>query len=220
MVEVGGERVSLLEAGVGPLVVLLHALGRDADDWVEVIEALATRYRCVAVDLAGHGDARRVPPFSFESMVADLERVLAWLDEPYALVTHSMGATVGWLHAMRGPERLTALVAEDTVPPRSGYDIPEPSPEPPEPVPYAWEARSTIIRQLNRPDPGWWPGLARVDVPCLLLSGREDDAELCDAAGLVPDCELVEVPVGHWIHQDAPDRFVTLVLAFLDERLR
>lgn len=217
MVDADGTGLSFLEAGDGPHVVLLHALGRDAEDWRPVVEALSDRFHCLAMDLPGHGRARRDPPYSFAAMAEDLALLVGQLDGPYALVGHSMGASVGWLHAMSRPRRLVGLVAEDTVLPRRGYGIEEPAAAPPEPVAYEWSARTEIIRQLNAPDPRWWPAMAEVDVPCLLLSGREADDELWDAADLLPDATLVEVPVGHWIHEQVPETFLSLVQPFLAE---
>ena len=48
-------KVRVLEAGAGPAVVLLHGNPDNADEWRLVIERLAARYRCIAIDFPGYG---------------------------------------------------------------------------------------------------------------------------------------------------------------------
>lgn len=56
-------------------IVLLHALGGQAADWVEEIEHFAGRYRVIAPDLRGHGASdRRLNWVEFEPQYGDWSR--------------------------------------------------------------------------------------------------------------------------------------------------
>ena len=47
---------SYLESGDGDPLVFLHALGRSASDWASVMEAMADRWWCLALDQRGQRD--------------------------------------------------------------------------------------------------------------------------------------------------------------------
>ncbi|MEM8903435.1 MAG: alpha/beta hydrolase [Actinomycetota bacterium] len=65
--------------GDGPPVVLCHATGFHARCWEPTARRLADRYRCVAVDLRGHGDTP--PPDDLDLRWAGMARdVLAVID--------------------------------------------------------------------------------------------------------------------------------------------
>lgn len=78
-----------------PTLVFLHGLGRMLECWIGQIEALSKDFRCLAVDLPGHGQS--VPPAeptvpSLASAVGVLLKELAV--EDCILVGHSMGCRV------------------------------------------------------------------------------------------------------------------------------
>src|SRR5215210_3409004 len=50
-----GHRVSYRTAGRGPLVVLIHGITGNSQQWDQVMPLLAERYSVVAPDLLGHG---------------------------------------------------------------------------------------------------------------------------------------------------------------------
>jgi esterase len=96
-IELDGGSFRYREAGASTAapVVLLHQLGRDAHDWDTVSAALADRFRVLALDLRGHGESPRAPPFTFEQMRDDVVRFADALRlERFSLVGHSMGGTV------------------------------------------------------------------------------------------------------------------------------
>lgn len=207
---------SYLECGGGDPVVFLHALGRAATDWVPVMEELESEWRCIALDQRGHGESVRPGEYSFEAMEADFRAFVDTLGlDRFALVAHSMGGTVGWLFARRTPERLQALVLEDTPVPTDRHEYPEIPDSPPEPVDYDWEARRQLFSQLSSPDLSLWEDVSRVDVPTLLISGSAFDEELDETARTLPQGEMIRIPVGHWIHEAEPELFVESVRTFL-----
>ena len=63
-------------AAPAPPVVLLHGLGGGALNWVELLPALAERYRVVVLDLPGHGRSGRLPPRAAMAAYADVVAAL------------------------------------------------------------------------------------------------------------------------------------------------
>jgi len=90
-------------------VVLLHGFGGTHRAWDGVIAALdRERYRPLALDLPGHGDAADVErPITFAGCVA---RVLARSPERFALCGYSMGGRVALHVALAAPERVSRLL--------------------------------------------------------------------------------------------------------------
>ena len=110
---VDGHRVGVTVVGTGAPLVLLHGVGRDRLDWSEVVPALATGRRVIAIDLEGCGDSEvwsdRV---TLRSMTEMVRRTLAALgvDGPVVAVANSMGGAVAMrLHA-DDPDALSGLV--------------------------------------------------------------------------------------------------------------
>ena len=107
--------LSVIDAGEGPAVVLLHGFPDRATLWRPQIEALvAAGYRVIAPDLRGFGDSDRpddVASYRLHRTVAD---VLALLDErgveQAAVAGHDFGSVVGWALAIRS-ERVTRYAA-------------------------------------------------------------------------------------------------------------
>lgn len=215
-VDLAAGRFSYLEHGQGDPVVFLHAMGRDARDWLSVMERLKGERRCIALDQRGHGQSVRPGVYSFEQLEADFREFVDALGlDRFVLVAHSMGSSVGWVFAEKTPARLNALIVEDTPVPTDGHKYPEVPVSPPEPVDYDWEVRRQLFRQLNSPDPAWRDNLTLVTSPTLLIAGSEDD-ELAETARILPDCELIIIEAGHWIHETEPERFVRAVRSFIE----
>lgn len=90
-------------------VVLLHGFSGTRRAWDGVIGLLdRERYRPLALDLPGHGDASDVPqPITFAGCVA---AVLAGVPERFALCGYSLGGRVALHVALAAPERVNRLV--------------------------------------------------------------------------------------------------------------
>jgi len=89
-------------------VVLLHGFAGTRHGWDLVAERLhPERYRPLALDLRGHGDARDARPVSFEACVAD---VLAAAPERFVLCGYSMGGRIAQHVALAAPDRVERLV--------------------------------------------------------------------------------------------------------------
>lgn len=73
-------------------IVLLHGFTQTGRSWDAVVAALGgERYRALAPDIRGHGEAADTRPVSFEAVRAD---VLALAPERFALCGYSMGGRI------------------------------------------------------------------------------------------------------------------------------
>lgn len=98
-------------------IVLVHCWMCNGSFWAEQVPALAERYRAIALDLPGHGDAtasREVWKVStYGEDVAGLIEGLG-LDD-VVLVGHSMGGPVSLRTAALAGDRVRGIVAVDTL---------------------------------------------------------------------------------------------------------
>jgi pimeloyl-ACP methyl ester carboxylesterase len=107
-IRVGGADVRLVEAGEGPLVMLIHGWGGSPRFWERVHEPLASRGRCVAPDLAGFHASGRV---TIPALADGLVELAAALDPaPARWVGHSMGGMISASVAASRPEAVARLV--------------------------------------------------------------------------------------------------------------
>lgn len=216
MIELGFRTTG--EPDDSPPVVLMHSLGDSAKTW-SAFTATLPRWS-IAVDLRGHGTSPRPGDYSFVSMTDD---VLSFLDAlghyTVDLVGHSLGGAVAQHIAMRVPHRVRRMVVEDIAPPPHESVPFEPPAPPTEPVDFDWAVVEPIKRIIRTPDPAWWDGLAHITADTLWLAGGQashvDQDRLRAAAARIPSVHVVEIPVGHNIHRDAPDEFAAAVIPFL-----
>lgn len=215
-VDLSAGEFSYLEAGEGPPLLFLHALGRSAADWLHVIEGLQGDWRCVALDQRGHGRSVYTTEYRFGLLEKDFREFVDTLHlAEFSLIAHSMGGVVGLLFAERTPERVQSLVLEDTTAPMERHEYPTVPTEPPEPVDYDWRARRQIFEELNSPNPAWWDSLPLVNARTLLIAGTQGDRDLEETAERLPDVRMVTIEAGHWIHECEPKRFLEVVKGFL-----
>ena len=111
---VNGLEVHLVEAGEGPLVVLLHGFPDFWYSWRHQIPALAAAgFRVLAPDLRGYADTeapRGVTAYRLEHLVADVVDLITVAGEQRAhLVGHDWGGIVAWTAAAAHPERFDRL---------------------------------------------------------------------------------------------------------------
>ncbi|MEV0343370.1 alpha/beta hydrolase [Nocardia sp. NPDC050713] len=98
----------------GPTVLALHGLTGHGHRWAALAAEHLPEVRVVAPDLRGHGRSTSLPPWDFETIVADLVELLAAeADGPVLVVGHSFGGAVGVHLAARHPELVRGLVLLD-----------------------------------------------------------------------------------------------------------
>ena len=107
-------RLHYVEAGEGPLVVLLHGFPDFWYSWRNQIPVLAReRLRVVAPDMRGYNlsdKPRGVDAYSIDRLTKDVSELIEHLGADTAhVVGHDWGAIVGWFFAMDHPTRLDRL---------------------------------------------------------------------------------------------------------------
>lgn len=91
------------DTGRGPAIVFLHGITCDRSNWRPVVDLLADRFRCVNVDLAGHGESPRTGAYDVFSQAGSVAAFLTAreIDRPL-VVGHSYGAFVATLVGASG----------------------------------------------------------------------------------------------------------------------
>jgi pimeloyl-ACP methyl ester carboxylesterase len=115
-IDAGGLRMHVAEAGEGPPLLLVHGWPQHWWMWRGVIPRLAEHHRLICPDLRGHGwtDA---PPSGYDKgqMSSDLLALLDALGlERVGYMGHDWGGFIGYLLALRSPERIERLIALNT----------------------------------------------------------------------------------------------------------
>ena len=100
------------DQGDGPALVFVHGFMNDATVWAGVTEALSDRFRCICVDLPGHGAS--VPTgagtYARHLVLDDVRRLLDTLgEEQVVLVGHSLGGYLSLALTIETPGRVAGL---------------------------------------------------------------------------------------------------------------
>lgn len=177
-------RLHTVRQGSGPPIVFLHGIGTGAASWKVVGDALADRYLTVAVDLLGHGDSPAPDErdqYTRDVALADIDDVLAELDESAVLVGHSLGGYLALSHVATRPGVARGIVVVNTGP---GFRDPDKREQ--------WNERSRRnahrfgvperVADLNlQHDSVVMDRLADIETPTLVLAGSEDRPEFAGA---------------------------------------
>ena len=110
-----GRRICYYDIGSGPVLVLVHGLGGDADEWAWCLGPLSATHRVVALELLGFGRSDK-PPIKYRigGFVEVLERFLHTLGiERASLLGHSLGGWIVAAFALQFPHRVDKLVLAD-----------------------------------------------------------------------------------------------------------
>ena len=114
VVTVGDHRVHCVEAGDGPLVLLVHGFPESWYSWRHQIPAIAEAgYRAVAIDVRGYGRSSKplaVEDYRMVRLVADNVGLVGALgSETATIIGHDWGAPIAWNSAMLRPDVFTAV---------------------------------------------------------------------------------------------------------------
>src|ERR1700733_11074981 len=121
--DLGEVRLHYVEAGDGPLVVLLHGFPDFWYSWRFQIPALVgAGFRVVAPDMRGYNLSSRPPgvqSYAAARLAADVRDLIAERGGSSALLAgHDWGAAVAWLTAIRHPEVIERLAILNVPHPR------------------------------------------------------------------------------------------------------
>jgi pimeloyl-ACP methyl ester carboxylesterase len=126
MVDVGGLKMHVAEAGSGPPVLLLHGWPQHWYAWRGVAPRLASEHRVICPDLRGFGWSDAPPgAYAKDTLAQDVVGLLDALElDRVELIAHDWGAWIGFLLCLEHPERFAHYLA---------LNIYTPWPEPPSP---------------------------------------------------------------------------------------
>lgn len=114
-VTANGIRIHYLEAGEGPLVVMLHGFPESWHSWRHQLTALADAgYRAVAPDLRGYGQTERpeaLEAFDIFQLTGDVVGLVNALGEQSAVIVgHDWGALITAYAALFRPDLFRAVI--------------------------------------------------------------------------------------------------------------
>jgi pimeloyl-ACP methyl ester carboxylesterase len=112
-IEVGGERIHLIERGSGPPLLLIHGFPSNAAAWSAIVPRLEGEHSMVAPDMVGFGQSTRRPrrPLTGDAYADRLAALLDALELGRVDVAGlSWGGSVAQRLAARHPMRLNRLV--------------------------------------------------------------------------------------------------------------
>ena len=209
---------------------------------------LAPEWRVVALDQRGHGHSDKPEDLSWDAFIGDLGALIdhLGLTGPVALVGNSLGGTVAFRFAAQHPERVRAMVIEES-PAFEDADLD---------FMRAWDGvhptRAALAEAIGdrlvwsvepsfrQVDSSWtlafsatqladaqeglngdfWDDWLSSTCPVLLVRGTNsravDGTLLEDMAKRRPNTILRSFDAGHVIHHDQPGAFAEGVRAFLD----
>ncbi|MEM1074387.1 MAG: alpha/beta hydrolase [Pseudomonadota bacterium] len=112
---VGAGDIRYLAQGDGQTFLLIHGVGLRAEAWSAVVKNLAPQFRCVAVDMPGHGET---PLNATRTLNEFRDRLAEFILENCAdvcVVGHSMGALLALELAAKLPGRVSAVAALNAI---------------------------------------------------------------------------------------------------------
>lgn len=132
-VEIDGIETHYIEAGEGPVLLLIHGGGSGADawgNWRGCIDAYAQEFRVVAVDMIGFGKSAKPDPETYNYGQTGRNRHMAAFVEhigggaPIAIIGNSMGGATAIGVTLLRPDLVRKLVLMGA----AGLDIANPDP--------------------------------------------------------------------------------------------
>lgn len=122
-VTIYGAKIHYVEAGSGPIVVLLHGLGSDARNWTFNITPLAQKFRVIVPDQIGFGQSDKpLINYRIATYVDFLDAFLKELKVNRAsLVGNSLGGWIAGAYTLAHPDKVERLVLVDA----AGFALPK-----------------------------------------------------------------------------------------------
>ncbi|MEX5713167.1 alpha/beta hydrolase [Parafrankia sp. FMc6] len=206
-VELGDVRLFYTDEGSGDRPLLLvHGYTADSHGWSWQLPHLVADHRVIAVDLRGHGwSSAPAGGYTTAQFAADLAGLLDHLEiERVVGVGHSMGGSVVSALAVEYPDRVAAVVAVDPA-----YLLPDETAGAIGPMLDLLVDRPGAVRPSE-------PYLRRRRCPVLTFYADPARAAIERAVFTDPRSRVVTWEgAGHWLHQERPAEFNTLVTGWL-----
>ena len=215
-IDVNGKRMAYVEMGEGDPIVFQHGNPTSSYLWRNIMPPLASRGRCIAVDLIGMGDSDKLDdpgPESYRYLEHREYLFKAWemlgVDRDVTLVIHDWGSALGFDWASQHPERVRGICYMEGIPCPISWDEltwPRQIPLDGEPADVAaiaeryaaWLGESPIPKLFINADPG------------AILVGRQREF-----ARSLPNQTEVTVRGSHFIQEDSPVEIATAISDWL-----
>ncbi|WP_372941706.1 alpha/beta fold hydrolase [Shewanella sp.] len=101
------------DQGTGPAILFCHGLLASSQMWQSQITELAKQYRCIAVDLWGHGQSKTLPE-SCDNLQDVANNLLDLMDalevSNFAVIGHGCGGAIATEMVLMAPARVRGLV--------------------------------------------------------------------------------------------------------------
>jgi haloalkane dehalogenase len=114
---IDGNKMHYIDTGEGPTLLFVHGNPVWSFEYRNVVAALQSSFRCIAVDLAGFGLSEAAPGFS-HLPIAQSEVLVQLIEEldlrDYAIVVQDWGGPIGLSAALTAPDRLSGVVISNT----------------------------------------------------------------------------------------------------------
>ena len=111
------------ESSGKPAVIFIHGFMQQARTWDFTCLALRSRFRCISVDLRGHGDSGRPrePEYTTHFYLSDLRRLVDHLKDEmnirrFGICGLSLGGHLSYIYASENPNDVEAIVVVDVAP--------------------------------------------------------------------------------------------------------
>ena len=106
-----------------PTIIFIHGFMQQARTWDFTCLALRSRFRCISLDLRGHGDSDRpaAPDYTTHHYLRDLHRLTYHLKgqmsiDRFGLCGLSLGGHLSYIYASQNPQDVNAVVVVDVAP--------------------------------------------------------------------------------------------------------
>ncbi|ASB61785.1 hydrolase [Bacillus sp. A053] len=117
--QVPGANIHYQARGTGPIILLVHGGGGDADKFHHVANHLANWYTVVTYDRRGHSRsnlAHQVENYRVETHSDDAHRLLAKItNKPAYVFGSSSGAVIGLDLCIRHPEQVRVMISHEPI---------------------------------------------------------------------------------------------------------
>ncbi len=109
-------KISIKYEGKGDLLIFLHGIGGNKDNWSLNFPTLSKRFLCVAWDARGYGESDDYEgELSFDHIINDLLKIYKYFDKKKAhIIGLSMGGQIACLFFEKHPEKVESLILCNT----------------------------------------------------------------------------------------------------------
>lgn len=199
------------DRGEGPPLVFVHGFLNDASVWSGVIDELEDDFRCIAVDLPGHGRSpgNGAGTYGRDDTLNDIRRVFDECElERAVLVGHSLGGYLSLALTIEDPQRVAGLGLVGAGP---GFRSPTSLEKWNDSV-RALVADRTLPDGMEvismHVDSMVMDHLAEIEVPVAVVVGERDKAFMASAGVFANNLDVVGETIvpdaGHMVHAKAP----------------